>query len=154
MTPFPNTKARLPKLKPVNIAAPVPYEHDIQAAFIRICRLAEKTSLPLLQLGFAVPNAAKRSKAVSSRMIAEGLRAGIPDWLLPVPCGAFSGLAIEFKRPKTGKTSEAQGDYLDKLATVGWMVVICTCPLAAFRTVQDYLKMGSNALPTKKPENS
>ncbi|WP_211440969.1 VRR-NUC domain-containing protein [Collimonas humicola] len=148
------TVPKLPKLKPVSLAAPAPYEHDIQAAFIRLCRLAEKTNLPLLQLGFAVPNAAKRSKAVAARMLAEGMRAGVPDYMLPVPCGAFVGLAIEFKRPKTGRTTEAQDDYIDKLTSVGWLVVVCTCPLAAFRTVQDYLRVGCKALPARKPENS
>ena len=133
-------KIKLPALKPRAIRAYVPLEHDIQVAFVRICQLAERATMPLLRLGFAVPNGGQRSKAVAGKLKAEGVRAGVPDWMLPVPASGFAGLAIEFKRPgKVGNTSEAQDTYINDLKAVGWLVVICTCPVAAFDVVKNYL---------------
>lgn len=118
---------------------PPPLEHDIQTAFIHWVRLAEKMDWRL-QLLFAVPNAAKRNPVVAARMKREGLRAGVPDTMLPYPSGPFIGLAIEFKRP--GKTtSESQDEYIPLLVKAGWLVAICTDAEAAIRTVQDYLRM-------------
>lgn len=118
---------------------PPPKEHEIQATFIRWVRLAEKTDWRL-KLLFAVPNAGRRTRAEAAWMIAEGLRAGVPDIMFPFPAGAFSGLAIEFKRPG-GKASDEQTGYMDLLVDAGWFVVICTDTDAAIRTVQDYLKL-------------
>ncbi|MFC7515079.1 VRR-NUC domain-containing protein [Herbaspirillum sp. GCM10030257] len=118
---------------------PPPKEHEIQATFICWVRLAEKTDWRL-KLLFAVPNAGKRTRAEAAWMLAEGLRAGVPDIMLPFPNGPFVGLAIEFKRPGE-KTSEKQDDYIALLVDAGWLVVICTDSDAAVRTVQDYLRM-------------
>jgi hypothetical protein len=139
-------KRRLPKPNSRKIAIQIPYEHDIQAAFIIWCHLNEKTIMPQLALGFAVPNGGKRSAKTAAMMKREGVRPGVPDWMLPVPRGEFAGLAIEFKRPGK-RTTEEQRDYIDKLMAVGWLVAVCTCQLAAARTVIDYLKHGiSNQL--------
>lgn len=114
-------------------------EHEIQATFIRWVKLAEKADWRL-KLLFAVPNAGRRTRAEAAWMIAEGLRAGVPDIILPYPSGPFVGLAIEFKRPGE-TTSEKQDEYIPLLVDAGWLVVICTDPEAAIRTVQDYLRM-------------
>jgi hypothetical protein len=135
-------KRGLPKARSRKIAMLTRYEHAIQAAFITWCHLNEKTIMPQLALGFAVPNGGKRSAKTAALLKAEGVRPGVPDWMLPVPNCGFSGLAIEFKRPGK-KTTTPQNNYIDKLVLVGWLVVICTCQLAAARTVIDYLKPGS-----------
>ncbi len=118
------------------IAAPL--ETTIQSAFVRWCRLAE-TRLPRLRLGFAVPNGGYRSPTTAARLKDEGVRAGVPDWLLPVASAGFNGLAIEFKRPK-GKASPEQVAYMDLLVKEDWLVVVCTDHEAAARTVDDYLR--------------
>ena len=116
-----------------------PKEHEIQAVFIRWVRLAEKTDWRL-KLLFAVPNAGRRTRAEAAWMLAEGLRAGVPDIMLPYPSGPFCGLAIEFKVP--GKpTSEKQDEYIDLLLDASWLVVICTDSEAAIRTVKNYMEM-------------
>jgi hypothetical protein len=132
---------KLPRLKSTKIKIPVPLEHDIQAAFISWCRLAQNT-MPLLALGFAVPNGGyKISLRMAAKLKAEGLKAGVPDFMLPVPCGGFSGLAIEFKRPG-GKTSVHQDGYIDALTKVGWLVLVCDCNAAAAARTTSYLRLG------------
>lgn len=115
-------------------------EHDIQSAFFRWVRLAEKIN-PALRLMFAVPNAGKRGYKTAAMMLAEGLRSGVPDMLLPVPRNGFTGLAIEFKKPG-GKLSDNQKDFIDLLISENWLVVVMTDTEAAIRTVKDYLGIG------------
>lgn len=115
-------------------------EHQIQAAFFKWVRLAEKNN-PVLRLMFAVPNAGKRGYKTAAMMLAEGLRSGVPDMLLPVARNGFTGLAIEFKKPG-GKLSENQKEFIDMLTNEGWLVVLMTDTEAAIRTVKDYLEIG------------
>lgn len=116
---------------------PPPLEHNIQAAFIQWVRMAERTE-PRLRLLFAVPNGGHRSKKTALAMQREGVRAGVPDTMLPVPSGPFAGLAIEFKRPGN-TTTEKQDEYISMLIEAGWMVVVCTDAEVAIKAVQDYL---------------
>jgi hypothetical protein len=112
-------------------------EHDIQVAFIDWVKRAERTD-KRLQLLFAVPNGGQRNKIVAAKLKREGVRAGVPDIMLPCPSKTFSGLAIEFKRPGN-TTTEKQDSYIDLLVEAGWFVVICTDAAAAIQTVRDYL---------------
>src|SRR6267154_720893 len=115
----------------------VPLEHDIQAAFFQWVKLAEKAN-PTLRLMFAVPNAGKRSYKTAAMMIAEGLRKGVPDMILPVPRNGFTGLAIEFKRPGETPRPE-QLAYIALLVKEHWLVVVLTDSEAAIKTVKSYL---------------
>lgn len=115
----------------------VPLEHDIQVAFIAWTKLAQ-TRYPSLKLGFAVPNAAKRSFSLAARMKAEGLNAGIPDWILPVPRKSHTGLAIEFKRPG-GRATPIQQEKINHLRSEGWQVHVLTDWEAAKNIVIEYL---------------
>jgi hypothetical protein len=114
-----------------------PTEHQIQAAFIAECRLLE-TSYPELRLGFAIPNAARRSFALAARMKAEGLRAGVLDWHLPVSRGAYRGLWIEFKRPGEDLTP-LQSAYKHLLESEGHLVYVHTSAERAVQSVKGYL---------------
>ena len=114
-----------------------PNEHDIQCAFIDWCRLNE-TRLPGLRLAFAVPNGGMRNKIVAAKLKAEGVRAGVLDWLCPVPVAGFNGLAIEFKRGNNGMTKSQQefAELLEKIA--GWHVSVCFSSEEGIRTVERY----------------
>ncbi len=116
----------------------LPLEHDIQVAFFDWVRLAEKMH-PALQLVFAVPNCAKRGYALAARMVKEGLRAGVPDVMLPVARQGFVGLAIEFKRTASTKPSDVQLEYIGKLVKENWLVVVLADSEAAIKTVKNYL---------------
>lgn len=93
---------------------------------------------PDLGLSFAIPNAARRGPALAFWMKAEGMRAGVPDWCLPVPRGSYAGLWIEFKRPG-GKLSDAQKVYGDMLQGHGHFVDVCLSAQAAIELVKWYL---------------
>jgi hypothetical protein len=114
-------------------------EHQIQSAFIDWVRLAEKQD-DRLSLLFAVPNGGKRDGFAAFNLKKEGVKAGVPDIIFPLKTDAFNGLAIEFKRPKNSRTSEAQKDYMALLEKYGWCVVKkCTDAETAIRIVKDYL---------------
>ena len=112
-------------------------EHQIQCAFIEWCRYNEKR-FPALKLGFAVPNGGGRSKAQAGRLKAEGVRPGVPDWMLPVSTSIHVGLALEFKSP-TGRTSKAQHDFIALLRSAGWMVDVCRSVDTAIEVTTNYL---------------
>lgn len=113
-------------------------EDGIQVAFIQWVRMAENHD-DRLKLLFHPANGGKRNPREAGRLKAAGVLAGVPDIILPVPAGGFCGLAIEFKAPKNGRATDSQLEYIDRLVKHGWLVMICTCPLAAIKTVKDYL---------------
>ena len=125
------------RAKSIKDGKPLASEHDIQKAFVQWCRLNE-TKYPALRLAFAVPNAAKRSMALAQIMRDEGLRAGVPDWWLPVH-GLYSGLVIEFKS-ENGRLTDAQKNYRFELEVIGWRYAVCRTPEEAIAIVEDYLK--------------
>ena len=119
------------------IAAPIPYEHDIQAAFVRICRLHENI-YPALRLMFAVPNGQKRDIRIARILQAEGARPGVPDIILPAARHGHHGFAIEFKRPGE-KPTKTQIDYHALMIFEGWKVEVHTDADRAWQAMRSYL---------------
>ena len=131
----------LPKLKPFKLTMQIPTEHQTQSAFINWLRIYEK-HYPELRLGFAVPNGGARNIVTACKLKAEGVRSGIPDYMLPFPRGGYSGLAIEFKRERTGKLSDTQIAYIEQLEREGkWLVHVLTDWHAATEVVLGYLAL-------------
>lgn len=97
-------------------------EHDHQAAFVAWGDLMATGELPELAWGFAVGNGGLRHPVVAAAMQIEGVRAGVPDWLLLVPRHAGYGLAIEFKAPRESLSGvkERQRGWLRALAGAGY----------------------------------
>lgn len=89
---------------------------------------------------FAVPNGTNKSRASASRHMAEGLRPGVPDLMLPIPASGYHGLFIEMKRAKGGKLSDAQRDWLEFLESKGYMSVVCYGFEEAKEVISKYLK--------------
>lgn len=112
-------------------------EHQEQAAVVAWAKLREER-YPALRLLFAVPNAGRRSYAAAAAMKSEGLRAGVPDMLLPVPCGGYSGLAIEMK-VKGGRVSDEQQWWLEQLDGYGWLAAVCWSAGEAIELLQKYV---------------
>lgn len=143
-------KTGLPALVPLQVPsvarvkaraarALVPSEHAIQVAFVSACRLLEG-QYPDLGLAFAVPNGGYRCKKTAALLAQEGVRPGVPDWLLPVARGRWIGCALEFKRPGSGRLSEAQAAYLPRLQAAGWRVTVQTDAAEALAEVLAYLR--------------
>ena len=69
---------------------------------------------PDLELLYHVPNGGSRNKAEASKLRRMGVRAGVPDLVLPVPRAGYAGLYIELKVGEN-RPSNSQKDWLEKL---------------------------------------
>lgn len=118
-------------------AAPKRTEHAEAVTLMKAVRYAEGKH-PELRLLFAVPNGGDRHPAVAAKMKAEGVKAGVPDYLLPVARGGFHGLAIELKTA-TGSASREQKGWLADLRAQGYRAEVCKGWQQAFDTLTDYL---------------
>lgn len=98
---------------------------------------------PILQWMLHVPNGGKRPKGEAGRLKAMGVRPGVPDLLLPIPSGNWSGLAVELKSP-TGRLSPAQAAWLDRLEQAGYLV-------AARRSIEEFTAVVDRFLSDRKP---
>ena len=110
-----------------------------QRLFIKRLRLDPRTKdLPWC----SVPNGGKRSPREAALLKAEGVQAGVPDWLCFVVKGNRVGLAIEFKSPTgKGRLSESQKEWHRKLYTEGWLVWVTTSAESAWRHTMEYLQL-------------
>jgi hypothetical protein len=123
-----------------------PSEHDEQFVIFEWARWNHST-MPELKLMFAVPNGGKRHIGVARKMKAEGVKAGVPDIVLPVARKGFHGLFIELKRdsirPKrggSGGVSPVQREWLDALQVQGYRVEVCYGAREAMKIIEGYLK--------------
>lgn len=114
-----------------------------QRLFIKRLRLDPRTKdLPWC----SVPNGGKRNAREAALLKAEGVQAGVPDWLLfEVRADTEShlltlGLAIEFKSPTgKGRVSDSQKVWHENLRRNGWQVNICTTAQEAWNILEAYL---------------
>lgn len=120
-------------------AAPVRSEHVEAVTLMRAVCLHQRQQ-PDLALFFAVPNGGDRNPIVAAKMKAEGVRAGVPDYLLPVARKGFHGLAIELKAVG-GSASPEQRQWLADLQAQGWRAELCVGWGAAWDVLCDYMGM-------------
>ena len=78
-------------------------ESDEQISLFRWAQIASSVK-PELKLMFHVPNEGKRTRYSGGKLIAEGLKPGVPDVCLPVPNKKYHGLFIEMKVGKNRPT--------------------------------------------------
>jgi len=119
-------------------------EHDEQVALFKWAALRANT-IPALRMLLAVPNGSLRNKVTAARLKAEGVKAGCPDVVLPVPSGIYASLWIELKRPKTpgkakGVTSDVQKQWLGDLQAYGNCAAICYGFDEARILIESYLR--------------
>lgn len=98
-------------------------EHAEAVSLMRVVKLHE-ARWPQLRLLFAVPNGGDRHKIVAAKMKAEGVKPGVPDYLLPVSCPGYLGLAVELKSI-TGYASKEQKRWIEDLRAAGWRAEVC-----------------------------
>ena len=121
-----------------------------QRLFVKRWRLDHRTrDLPAC----AIPNGGKRGAREAALLKAEGVSAGVPDWMLFVPGHTFAdgrcvgrrvALALEFKSPAgAGRLSDAQAGWREKLRANGWRVEVVTSADQAWSVVCDYLGIDS-----------
>jgi hypothetical protein len=136
---------------------PLPAEHAPKAPrrgehpseHVEATRLFEQVLLrqnehPELRWFHAIPNGGDRHKATAGKMKAEGQRAGVADYSLPVPRGEFHGLYIELKS-MTGYASDEQKEFVQFVRGQGFRAEVCRGWRAAWAVVCDYLGIEARA---------
>ena len=129
---IPRGRSRGPKLRG-------PTEHQEAVALMQWARLA-KVRHPELSLMYAIPNGGDRHPAVAAKLKAEGVRAGIPDYCLPVARGGFHALYVELKT-LTGRASREQVESMRNLEAAGNCCYVARGWLAASEAIDAYLRL-------------
>lgn len=112
-------------------------EHQHQVALFNWAAYDKRPELKLL---YAVPNGGHRHKAVAGKLKAEGLKAGVPDIVLPVARGGYHALYIELKVGKNKPTPE-QAEWLKRLYQAGNKATVCYGWDSAKETIERYLAL-------------
>jgi hypothetical protein len=106
----------------------VPTEHEEQVALFE---WAERSGITELAWMFAVPNGGYRHPATAAHLKAEGVKAGAPDIILPIPRwgypndSMYHGMFLELKRADhSNKTTPEQDAWLAELTTLGYYAVV------------------------------
>ena len=115
-------------------AALAPTEHELQCALIRWCDLQG----PPFDLIYAIPNGGHRNKATAGRLKASGVRAGVPDLVLPVPNRYSGALYLELKTEK-GRLRKEQAAMMERLREAGNAVFVVRTLDEAIDLLQTYL---------------
>jgi hypothetical protein len=121
-------------------AKPVDREGLEQAALLAELRARMPEVADLI---FHVPNGGHRVKAVAAKLKAQGVKAGIPDLVLPMARGGFFGLYIEFKAtpPNDAAISESPHERIRKLNAQGYLAVVCRGHFDTMEQIRAYLRM-------------
>jgi len=123
-------------------------EHEEQVLLFAWSK-AYEYRYPELGLLYAIPNGAKlswrrnpktgsRYSPEAQRLLAEGLRPGVPDTMLPVPRGIYHGAYCELKVGKN-KPTEEQSRWLEALHRQGYATCVAYGAGEAIRFYAEYL---------------
>ena len=99
-----------------------------------------KQQKPELGLLYHVPNGGKRDIGTARKLKQEGVKAGVPDIVLPVSRGGYHGLYIELKVGKNKPTKE-QKEWMEALKQEGYYTMWCVGSEAAIKIIEEYLQM-------------
>ena len=119
-----------------------PTEADLQRTVIQWARIASSQTVELTML-VHVANEGKRTPRSGKILKDLGMSPGFPDLVLFVPRGGYHGLAIEMKT-QTGRVSELQELWLDRLADQGYRTAVCRGSESAIDTILRYLRSGGS----------
>ena len=88
---------------------------------------------------YHVPNGGKRDKATATALKRQGVKAGVPDLVLPVARYGYHGLYIELKAPG-GSVQKSQKEFIKRLKQQGYCAVICYGWQDTVQLIGDYLE--------------
>lgn len=109
-------------------------ESQEQIAIVKYCDL-KKIKI------FHIPNGSYKSLTARIKSKQEGLRAGVPDLMIPIPISKYHGLFIELKRrdKNKSKVSENQKKWINDLNNLGYLALVCYGANEAIKSIEDYL---------------
>lgn len=94
--------------------------------------------IPELKYMYHVPNGGQRDIRTAVALKRRGVKAGVPDIVLPAARGGYHGLYIELKVGKN-KLSEKQWNYLQYLNNHGYKAIVCYGWREAMDKICEYL---------------
>jgi hypothetical protein len=123
--------------KPIR-ARPIDREGLEQAALLEEIELRHPEAFALI---YHVPNGGHRHKMVAIKLKQQGVKAGVPDLVLPMARGGYFGLYLEFKAapPNDAAVSASQTAYLKALAAQGYLAIVCRGHVEAMEQLCAYL---------------
>lgn len=114
-------------------------EHRIQQACVQWFNLRHPNLRGRL---FAVPNGSRRDGVTGARLKAEGVVAGVSDFILLKSTSRYGALLIEMKT-RTGRQSATQKWWQQVVTENGeYKYVVCRCLDDFIREVDGYLECG------------
>ncbi|WP_460420802.1 VRR-NUC domain-containing protein [Pseudomonas sp. ZL2] len=119
-------------------AKPVDREGLEQASLMRELALRYPAAAKLI---YHVPNGGHRHKLVAIKLKEQGVKAGVPDLVLPMARGGHFGLYIEFKAkpPFDAAVSPSQDAYIQALLDQGYLAIVCRGSIDAIEAIRAYL---------------
>ena len=114
----------------------VPKEYDDQVTVFEWAKLCKLDGIEWL---FATLNGVRLSIGAARKAKRAGMKAGVPDMVLPVRRGGYSGFFCELKREKGGIVSQAQVDWHDRLRQEGFKVVVTYGAHETIEAIKAYL---------------
>lgn len=116
-------------------------EAGAQEAIFSWCEL-QSNKYPELKLLHHIPNGGQRNKATAIALKRQGVKAGVPDLMLPVARGGYHGLYIELKKEdKTNKPTVLQKQWINELQKQGYFATVCYGFDETVNTLVEYLEM-------------
>lgn len=125
---------------PSTRAKPVDREGLEQAALIKELELRLPTVAALI---YHVPNGGHRHKLVAIKLKGQGVKAGVPDLVLPMARGGYFGLYLEFKAtaPNDAAVSASQHAWIRRLNEQGYLAIVCRGHFDAMEQIRAYLRL-------------
>jgi hypothetical protein len=92
---------------------------------------------------YHVPNGGQRHKLVAIKLKGQGVKAGVPDLVLPMARGGYFGLYLEFKAtpPNDAAVSASQSTWIRRLSEQGYLAIICRGHFDAMEQIRAYLRL-------------
>jgi hypothetical protein len=121
-------------------AKPVDREGLEQAALIKELELCLPDVAALI---YHVPNGGHRHKLVAIKLKGQGVKAGVPDLVLPMARGGYFGLYLEFKAtaPNDAAVSASQHAWIRRLNDQGYLAIVCRGHFDAMEQIRAYLQL-------------
>ena len=118
----------------------LPTEDSEQEALFEWAAMMSRVQ-PCLRLLHHIPNGGQRNKSTAIALKRQGVKAGVPDLMLPVSRLGYHGLYIELKKSDhTNKPTKLQKEWLEALEQQGYFTAVCYGYDEAVQTLTDYLE--------------